>query len=614
MKYFLVSFLSVIVFSSLSFAASLPALEREVSVRAQNEQVKEVLTLMAQQAGIQFSYNPAKVAVTTKVSLSLLKKPVRLVLNILFKNAVQYKQKGNYIILIAAPVPAANVPVKKIIVSGYIHDTRGYKLIDASVFDKKNQLSAVTNVYGFFSLQIPANTLPIEVRVLKENYLDTSVIIHTFENTIDIILQRQPEKIIQVTLPITEEKKAEEKPESMDSLPMEQTDTTLPAVSGKKKFLEQWVSPRIKANLHNISDTLFTRVQFSFVPYLSTNQLLSGNTVNDFSFNVLGGYSQGINKAEFGALINIDRGDVKYFQAAGLMNLVGGNVKGGQFAGLINLNRQTISGTQGAGLMNINIGKVAGVQAAGLINFTDTINGVQAGGLVNVCRYFRGVQASGLVNACIKADGVQAASLVNTALTVNGWQCASLVNAAGYVKGGQVALINVVDSCNGIPVGFLSYVHHGYHKLEIAGDEVLYAQLAFRTGVLSFHNIFSLGVNPFVNGTTIAGVGYGLGSYTHISKKWNFGGDIYAQSLVKDFNFKNAPLLTSVFVGFEAKATQKFSIVFGPAFRALFTYTQSTDYLAVNNQLAPYAFTNHSFNNGTNVKLWVGGKIGFRFL
>lgn len=614
MKYFLISFLSVILSSLTCFAANLPALEREVSVRAQNEQVKEVLSLVAQQAGIQFSYNPAKVAVTNKVSLSLLKKPVRLVLNLLFKNSVQYKQKGNYIILIATPAPAANVPVKKITVSGYIHDTRGYKLIDASVFDKKNQLSAVTNVYGFFSLQIPANTLPIEIRVLKENYLDTSVTIHTFENTIDIILQREPESIVQVITPVAEVKKIEEKPVTADSLPLAQTDTVLPEIKVKKKFLEQWVSPRIKANLHNISDTLFTHVQFSFVPYLSTNQLLSGNTVNDFSFNLLGGYSQGINKAEFGALINIDRGDVKYFQGAGLMNLVGGNVTGGQFAGLININRQTLSGIQGGGLMNLNFGKVTGVQAAGLINLTDTISGIQAAGLVNVCRYFRGVQASGLINACVKADGVQAASLINTAMEVNGWQCASLVNAAGKVKGGQVALINVADSCNGIPVGFLSYVHHGYHKLELAGDEVLYAQVAFRTGVLSFHNIFSIGVNPFVNGATIAGVGYGVGSYTRMGKKWNFGGDIYAQSLVKDFNFKNAPLLTSVFVGFEARATQKFSITFGPAFRALFTYAYATDYLAINNQLAPYAFTNHSFNNGTNVKLWVGGKIGLRFL
>lgn len=207
MKYILISFLSVILSSLTCFAANLPALEREVSVRAQNEPVKEVLSLVAQQAGIQFSYNPAKVTVTNKVSLSLLKKPVRLVLNLLFKNSVQYKQKGNYIILIAAPAPAANVPVKKIAISGYIHDTRGYKLIDASVFDKKNQLSAVTNVYGFFSLQIPANTLPIEIRVLKENYLDTSIIIQTFENTIDIILQREPERIVPIINPVAEEKK-----------------------------------------------------------------------------------------------------------------------------------------------------------------------------------------------------------------------------------------------------------------------------------------------------------------------------------------------------------------------------------------------------------------------
>lgn len=613
MKYFLIYLMSVILSVSLCFASNVPALEREVSVRAQNEQVKEVLTLMAQQAGIQFSYNPAKITVTNRVSLSLLKKPVRLVLNMLFKNTVQYKQKGNYIILIAAPLPEANVLVKKITVSGYIHDIRGYKLIGASVLDKKNQLSAVTNVYGFFSLQIPYNTLPIEMRVLKENYLDTSVIIQTFENTIDIILRTKPEKIMPVIRQEAEVKKMKEKPMTADSLTLEQTDIS-PNVSVKKNFLEQLVSPRIKASLHNISDTLFTRVQFTFVPYLSTNQLLSGNTINDFSFNLLGGYSQGINKAEFGAVINIDRGDVKYFQAAGLINLVGGNVKGGQFAGLLNVNRQTLSGVHVAGLMNMNFGKVKGVQVAGLINIADTIRGVQVGGLGNVCRYFKGVQVSGLINTCVKVDGVQATSLVNTAVSVNGWQCASLVNVAGYVKGRQVSFINIADSINGTPLGFFSYVAQGYHKLELSGDEVLYSQFAFRTGVLKFHNVLSLGVNPYFYGATFIGVGYGFGSYTSLTKKWNFGGDVFSQSIVKNANFRNAPLLTSFFIGFERKVTQQFSITFGPALRALLSYSIANEYLVIREQLAPYTFVNHSFNNGTNLQIWVGGKVAFRFL
>src|SRR5690606_38989007 len=46
-------------------------------------------------------------------------------------------------------------------------------------------------------------------------------------------------------------------------------------------------------NMRNIRDTLYRDFQVSFVPFVGTNEMLSGNVINDYSLNVLGGYSLG---------------------------------------------------------------------------------------------------------------------------------------------------------------------------------------------------------------------------------------------------------------------------------------------------------------------------------
>jgi hypothetical protein len=586
-----------------------PALEREVNIRVANEPLKEVLNRIAVQAGIQFSYNPQKIQVNKNVSVSIQHKPLRLALNILFKGTVQFKQKGNYVILSSVAVNTENAPVKKIFISGYVFDAAGQKLSDASIYNISNQLSAVTNAYGYFMMQVPADVLPITVRVSKDTYVDTLVVIQTTDNTIDILLQQQKITYHEIDTGA----KSISAPVDSIGVVVLPTDTPFhPAV--KNKFLENIISPKIKANLHNIKDTVFTKVQFSFVPYLSTNKLLSANAVNTFSLNVLMGYSQGVNGAEVGGLVNIDRGNVRYFQAAGLVNAVGGEVKGAQFAGLVNYNRKSLNGFQSAGLVNVVQDSVNGLQVGGLVNVCERINGSQVAGLVNATERIKGTQLAGLVNASERVTGVQVAGLVNVAEQIEGWQCSGLVNVAGKITGGQAGVFNVADSCKGIPVGFFSYVRSGYHKIELSADEILPVQFSFRSGVQQFHNIFTLGYNGFTSGPFCYAAGYGLGAGT-TGKKWRLAGDVISQMLFVLGERRNAPLLTNVFVGPEYSIGKKMSLSCGPAFRMLLSYTNAnTDYQALVNNLVPYTFYRHTFPAGTTVHMWVGAKISLKFL
>lgn len=570
-----------------------PALEREVNIKVANEPLKEVLNRMAVQAGIQFSYNPQKVQVNKNVSVSIQHKPLRLALNILFKGTVQFKQKGNYVILSPVAVHTENIAVKKIVISGYVFDEAGQKLSDVSVYNISNQLSAVTNSYGYFMMQVPADVLPVAVMVSKDTYVDTLVVIQKTEHAIDILLQQHQATNHVIDTGI---KSIPAPVDSIDVVVLPTDTPVLPVV--KNKFLENIISPKIKANLRNIKDTVFTKVQFSFVPYLSTNKLLSGNAVNAFSLNVLMGYSQGVNGAEVGGLVNIDRGNVHYFQAAGLVNAVGGEVKGAQFAGLLNYNRKSLIGFQSAGLVNVVQDSVNGIQVAGLVNATDRIKGTQLAGLVNVSEYVTGVQVAGLVNVAEQMEG---------------WQCSGLVNVAGKITGGQAGVFNVADSCKGIPVGFFSYVRSGYHRIELSADEILPVQFSFRTGVQQFHNIFTLGYNGFTSGPSCYAPGYGLGAGT-TGKKWNLAGDVISQMLFVSGERRNAPLLTNFFVGAEYIIGKKMTLSCGPAFRMLLSYTNAApDYQVLVNHLVPYTFYRHTFPIGTTVHLWVGAKISLKF-
>ena len=134
---------------------------------------------------------------------------------------------------------------------------------------------------------------------------------------------------------------------------------------------------------------------------------------------------------------------------------------------------------------------------------TSKIEGVQIGGLVNV--------------VTDNLDGWQVAGLVNVAANRNrGVQIAGLVNYAGILNGVQLGVFNVtkrVDS--GIPIGVFSYVHKGYHLVEISGNEIFYGNIAFKTGVKSFYNIISAGVGSDYK----LNLSYGIGTIFTLKKK-----------------------------------------------------------------------------------------------
>ncbi len=639
------------IISLCAYAAKpIPPLEREISVKVSNEPVSNVLSLISQQTQIKFSYNPTAIPVSKKVAINLFKKPVRTVLNYLFGESVRSKQHGDYIILTPNNFRRE---ITMLQLSGYVYDQNGAPLPDVSLLNANLPVSAVSNQYGYYRLQVPVTALPLKLKAGKWNYQDTGVIFYKNQTTQDITLcsNQKPDNTVVALLPDTSQ-----------MLVVEPAIPELPKTRSLKTFFGEFVlSAKTKINMLNLKDTLFSKYQVSLIPFISTNKLLVGNTVNDVSVNILAGYSQGVRKAEFAGLMNIDRGDVSRFQAAGICNAVGGNVSGVQLAGwanldlaeasglriagfvnvgksmrgviiggmaninadyvsgykrLRNITNDTVIGVQVAGLFNVNAGYSKGVKLAGLYNFGNNMHGFEGAGLFNGnAGFMHGQTFAGLVNLTAgKSSGLQTAGLANISLSeMKGVQVAGILNVAKNISGNQFAFINLSDTCKGIPFGFFSFSSHGYHKGEFCADEILPAQVAFRTGVRKFHNIFIAGLNPFRPQQPLLSIGYGLGSNFALTQKWSIQSDLTSQLLLERDHFKNAPRVISLFAGIEKSFGKNSSLCIGPVYRMLINSAVNNAYSEFNNSIAPHSFYDKTYTSGTQLKMWAGAKISFKF-
>ncbi len=298
---------------------------------------------------------------------------------------------------------------------------------------------------------------------------------------------------------------------------------------------------------------------------------------------------------------------------AGLMNVNAGYMNGVRLGGIANIGN-SIDGVQVAGLFNANAGAVTeGVQLAGLFNANaeGITEGVELAGLFNINRkHMNGFQLGGLFNVTGESsDGVQLAGLFNVTIKeISGLQLSGLFNYAREMDGVQIGLINVSGGEDVFPVGLLSFSRNGYHKLELYGDEIIQTQMAFRTGVQHFHNIFSAGVDLTTRFDGLWCFGYGLGSYFNINEKWLIGGDAALQLLMDGKPLKDNYKLYSGFIGVERKFGKNFSMALGPSLKLM-----DADQLFMN-KIVPYSMYETLSQDGiSGLRMWVGGKVALRF-
>lgn len=603
--------------------SSIPLLERTMTISLDRETLEGALKKISQQGGFTFSYNPAVVKADRVVTYNFINKTVREILDELFKGALLYKQRNNYIILTRAEETSSSKDGQQ--VSGYVIDeATGSRLKNVSIYDPVSLASAVTDDYGYFQIDLPESAKDeVKLAVRKQHYTDTLIAVPSDQRGLTNI-----------------------------RIKTDKLGVFADSVGSKmKRFWHSTKNATILAvNLENINDTLHRSFQFSFIPFVGTNHKLSGHVINDYSLNMFGGYSLGVEKLEFGGLFNTVRGNVRGVQIAGLVNGVAGDVEGVQLGGMVNAVRGTTKGVQIGGLINFNwqhseavaigglinfhmqdsrgvkfaglgnitIGNQEGPHIAGLFNFSaGSANTAHVAGIMNFAgKETKGGHLAGIMNFAGKdVSGAQVAGIVNFAGgTMRGAQV-GVLNFARNVNGAQVGVLNISDSVRGIPVGVLSIVGKGYHTIELSADEIFYTNLAFRTGVRQFYNIITAGVKPqtLSHDRTYWTFGYGVGTAPKLTRWLYLNFDLTTNQVLNEDLVDGVNLLNKLYLGVEFKPARHLALTVGATLNGYVTDT-AYEYQELFTDYTPHIIYDRTYSNDLNLKMWWGGKIGLRFL
>ncbi len=257
---------------------------------------------------------------------------------------------------------------------------------------------------------------------------------------------------------------------------------------------------RVKASETDSTKMKQMPFQITLVTPLGTNGMASWSTDNRFSMNLFSGFNGGLHGVEFSGFAGIIKSEMQGVQFSGFANVNLSKSHGAMFSGFANVNKGRMQGAQFAGFANVVTDSAKAFQAAGFANVTNgSQDGAQIAGFANVVKgNSTSFQAAGFANVTHgDSKGGQVAGFANVATDdVHGAQIAGFINVAKKVKGVQIGVINYADSISdGVAIGFISIVKHGYRAFEIGANESMYANLRFKTGTRAFYSILGVGAS-----------------------------------------------------------------------------------------------------------------------
>jgi hypothetical protein len=549
-------------------------LNKTVSIKASRRPLAAVLDDIGRQGQFHFSYVPEFIGDDSLVSIQATQKTVKQVLDQLFQGNCQYKEMGDQLIL------QRIAKEKWFVVSGRVTDAMtGAPVSSASVYERMQLISTMTNDQGFYHLRLKEKAQSITIS--KELYKDTIVYINSgYDQNISASI----------------------KPATAITL-------TVVDVNQHTRVEQTWlgrfmISSRQRVQSLNIANFLTNQpYQSSLVPGAGTHGRMSAQVVNKISLNIIGGYTAGLNGVEMASIFNIDRKDVQYVQAAGIFNIVGGTIRGVELAGIYNQGMDSLSGVQASSAVNTLKHGFTGVQISGLYNRTGRVaNGVQAAGLVNEAHGLEGAQLAGIGNiATDTVRGVQIAGVFNKGGYVDGVQASYILNEAHVLKGLQIGVVNIADSSDGYSIGILNIVKHGgIHQLLVYNNELLHANVAFKSGNRKLYTILTAGMRLDGN-SKLYGIGAGLGHAFTLRHDMDLNVEAISEQLY--MHSKGESQLSRLQISYQYRRSKNLAFFAGPAFNV---FTRSDDFVPV----AGYKYPNTSFNFSRLTGGWIGWQLG----
>lgn len=529
----------------------------------------DVLFLVAEKAEFNLSFNPSILEDKTLYELNYKQKSAAYIFHQILPKSILIQDLGNSIIL-QQKTRESNGKIK---LEGKILSSQGFEPIKgALVLEVSALASTFSQENGSFTLEVEAEKFQeLHLSISKEGFKDSLIRIDFGEEKVSIQLTAlSPAEI------------------EKDISPMPQ--------KGYENFTYSRVLvPKKVQKRTELSPFNFYRAyQFSLFPGISTNQKMSGNVSNNYSFNLVGGFNYGTHTLELGSAFNINRKFSYGWQLAGGFNFVGGIVAGVQLSGGANVVGQQMDGTQLSGGINFVYGNQSGLQGAGGANIVlGESQGLQLAGGFNQATHLKGIQISGGFNAVIQeAEGLQIAP----------------VNYATILKGKQIGIVNVADSADGIPVGLVSFVRKGgLFQVEFSSDELSYGNVALKMGVPKLYNIYAAGMSYHQN-DFFWNYGLGLGTEFLNANNRPFNSELLFHWLHKKVksSFDHYGLVKYQFL-MQNKAQHKWRISYGPSLNLLVFENKLTKQVSYED-LPPYSFLNTRASS-IRFQAWLGFRL-----
>ncbi len=446
-------------------------LQKKISINITNKTTEFILDVLEKEGGFYFSYNSNIIQGDKIHSINAQHKTIEHILIQLLGTAYKYEEKDGYIII------KSDIHQSITVIGKLIDAENNEPVAYASVYDKSMRFGAMSDELGNFKLTIKqTNTVP-EIIISKVSFADTQIVINKHYNS------TQPIPLRQVFY-------------NLDSV-------TITNVS------DHWLARRVlsskqRLNSINLNNYFSTQpYQFSFTPGLGTKNRMNSQYVNKFSFNILGGYTAGLNGVEIGGLFNMIQRDMRYVQIAGIYNIVGGEVNGVQIGGLYNYVGSNTKGVQIGGLFNTNKGNVQGIQIGGIYNYVKQMNGIQIAGVSNLTKD--------------EARGIQIAGIMNRSDNYNGIKVSGLVNYSKKIKGLQIGVVNIADTIYGYSIGFINVAKNGKNSFSISTSEMQHLQLNYKSGTERLYSIIQ-GGTQLTSNELLFTFGYGMGTSVKLSE------------------------------------------------------------------------------------------------
>ena len=589
-----------LLFASLLARAQINHLNVEVEIDVHKATMAEVFLIMEEQGNFYFSFDSEILHTDSVLTLKASEETVKSVLQKLLPKGLKYKSVGNHIVI----YKDVKAKPKEVKISGYIHDVRtGVPLASATLYDPQNSLMVTTDNEGFYEMTLITEADKTGITISKYGYRQEVIYISNIQQS-DLDF-----KLMKLETPI--------EGLSAKSIDYESIDD--------RKIVKLLVPEHVMESSNNL--TIFNRVpvQISLWPGMGTSGLINSSSVNRLSLNVLGGYSAGTEGVEVGGLVNINKTDMHGVQVAGLSNMTGRDMKGAQVSSIFNYNGRSFEGAQVSAISNVNMGNMEGVQISCISNINrgemkgvqlsvvsnfaeKDIDGTQLSVITNIAlERINSGQGSLIANYAKHSGGLQFAFFANIVKGRNqGFQNSPHFNYAKYNDAAQLGFLNVSDSSSGVPVGVISIVKHGYHKLEISTNEILATGLSFKTGVERFYNIFEMTVNDEYVFST-----YGVGTQIALTEKLNLSLDlkISKASYTGGASWSVDPNLLRFSSGLFWQATKKFGVSVAPVLNYSFT--------KIPEEGEARQITSNSFyirNTGVYAEqAWVGARLSLLF-